>query len=170
PLSVEWKKAGILCVGFFQLGSGETDHGSYTGRVIENPARVDSTINYGVNLQYPAQAQVYVDPNDRADTKVDSATNVSTTEYMRKAVDGSTRFSIAVTSSVSGDSSELSFRIVGGLSLAVPMKLGGELKARPEILANTRWKIGEVANLAQFGLRDGSYREVATDWLRTNDQ
>jgi hypothetical protein len=117
PLSVEWKEAGIICVGMSQLPPGYTDSGS-SGRVIDSPALVETNIRYGVKLNYRAPAQVYIDPQPTASS---GRRQVIETTYERRNEKNELVFSIQVVSELNSEdqSAQLTFRIYGGLSLAL---------------------------------------------------
>jgi hypothetical protein len=170
PLAVAWKDGGIYCVGQHQLPHSQTDFGKYTGRIIEYPGPVNARIRFGGRLQYPASSRVYVWP--RATDPADPDADEQMSEFQRRRPDGSLSVHIAVVSRLdeSRRRSELVFRVTGGLHLAIPMTLGSELKDRPEIKEAKTWKLAETGTVENFGLRDGSHRDLARDWLRTNDR
>jgi hypothetical protein len=120
PLSVEWKDAGIICVGTDQLPPRYTDRGR-SGVVTEEPALVMSRIRYGVKLNYDTLAQIYVDPQATAKAEVLKRSNKQETTYERRNEQNEVVFSIQVISTFDQDSetAELTFRIEGGFSLAL---------------------------------------------------
>jgi hypothetical protein len=165
PLSVRWDWGRILCVGFLQIPPGATDSGigSY---IVAKPIEKGSEIKFGVGLGQTVAAQVYVDKRE-----VDDLQKPKTTEYVRRVAGGSVAFDVKVYSAIYDQQHmKLQVHVEGGLSLAIPMKLGGYLKEPLSRFPNGDWRTEETESLERFGLRDGSYRQLATEWLRTNDQ
>lgn len=168
PLSVEWKKGGILAVGFYQIPPRGIAFAP-SNLPVEDPSQVGSVIRYGVDLKKPpVQTKVYIDPNH----PLEKHNEEMRSEYELRDERGSILVRIQISSSLDEQqqTSDLLFQVNGDISLAVPMKLGGELKSNKAVLESRNWKMTEVAALETLSLRDGSYRDVARDWLRINDQ
>ena len=167
-LSVVWKEAGILGVGFGQIPPRATVRGSNSIEA-ESVVPVESTIQYGIDLKQEQQTKVYVDPQREIQR---DASRTKTSLYVVEADDGAVPLKIEITSSLDADerASDLVFRVQGDIDLAVPMALGGELKTNAGVLGSRTWKLVEPMGFGTLSLRDGSYRELSQNWLRTNDR
>jgi hypothetical protein len=155
PLSVEWEEAGIICIGVSQLPPGNTDSGS-SGRVIESPALVESDIRYGVKLNYRTPAQVYIDPQKSTSS---GPRQVIETTYERRNEENDLVFSIQVLSKLNSEdqSAQLTFRIYGGLSLA--LAADGRREGNGGFLRG-------FARPGEFGFGDKSVDDAMKRWFR----
>jgi hypothetical protein len=163
PLSVEWKDAGIECVGTGQLPAGYKDTG-ISGVITESPALINSDILYGVKLNYHAPAQVYIDPqktNAQANFLDQSNNQIVETTYERKNQQDEVVFSLKVISTLDKEnqSAQLTFRIYGGLSLALVTDAPRE--SGSEILRGFREPLGESG----FGFADKSLNSSLKKWF-----
>jgi len=158
PLSVKWKEAGIACTGFLQLPPGQTDSGTSLG-IVEVPALINSTIEYGNSLQYSAPARMYIDPQPKEKDKSKS----TSAEYKRFDANGSLVFSVGVVSTLdeASGNSVLTFTVTGNLSLAIS---GGVGAAASYTKGGDRWSVAPE-NSVPFGYRPET-SDNAKAWLK----
>ena len=117
PLSAEWKSAGLFAVGDHQICPGCTQNGKQ-GDSTNYRQPIDSTIKYGVQLQYPAAAKVHVhEPTDGE--KLVSSLGLT-------LPNGETKYLITVTSTLDKElgTATLDIKSTGALTLLLPQRLG----------------------------------------------
>lgn len=168
-LSVDWKDAGIVCAGTYQLPPG--DMARRTGDIVENPYHpFNSTIKYGVKLNYTAPARMYFNPQPKsAKSSFGPGKNFEQkreTTFELIDAEGSMVYSIQVISLInkSRDSSELTFRVDGGFSFA--LAIDTRQNSRPEGLDPA---FGRPKALYELSFRDESLDPTIEDWMQTDD-
>jgi len=166
-LSVEWKDAGIACIGAHNLAPFETARKS--GAIVPSPYELKSTIKYGVKLNYTAPVQMYFDPQAKSAKSTsgpgESADQRRETTFEVTNAKGSVLYSIQVISAVndSRDSSELTFRVDGGFSFA--LAIDTRQNRTPEGFKS----FSRPMALSQLSFRDPSIDRSIEDWIRVDD-
>jgi hypothetical protein len=163
PLSVKWDEAAIYCDGTRSLKPGQKARGN-SGKLIYNPFAKDSKIKYGARLDYKAEAKVYTDPNLDKD-QPNALTRTSAFEIEDK--DGKVTVAVHVTSILNEkrDSSTVTFRVLGGLSLALPADPGAQITKAERQPAGDRWVIAQPVQFERLGFKDNIITS-AMEWLR----
>lgn len=163
PLSVKWSDADIACIGIgAQLDAGMTDYGN-TGGILDAPFLFDkSEAKYGLTLQYAAPARIYVDEGTLQPKR-----QVRVSEYERQDKNGIRRFKIEITSVLEENqrSAEVTIRVVGGLNLILPPRLGAEIKKIPKDQLGDKWNFTSVPTIQKIQFEGESTNDFIQEWF-----
>lgn len=156
-LSVDWKDAGIACVGTHHLAPGKI--ATKTGDVPQSPSSVSTTIKYGVTLNHTAYGEMYINPQPKS-AGLRRETTFETTDDK-----GAADYSIRVISEVNTErnSSKLTFEVDGGLSFALAIDTQGN-----QTPAGLSEAFSKPMALQQLNFRDKLLDPTIEDWIGTN--
>lgn len=163
PLSVEWTKGGITCVGTYMLKGCFTAEGKENGRIVENPPAINSDIKYGVKLNYSAAAKVYINPQPVAMKSPTGNEGYFEKTYEIRNAENETVLSIRVISKLKDrKTSELTFSVDGGLSIA----LGMEANDKPP--PKEGWSFGQTKTFQELRFVNESNKQALMELFETS--
>jgi hypothetical protein len=121
PLSVQWRAAGILRTGWWQISPGETARAD--PETTDYPKPKPSDVQYGLHIDHSKKADVHFVPTPQS-----AAAEPIRRRTELTAVDGHT-YSIEVISALNKDrkSSQFTIRLTKGLAVIVPRALATQL-------------------------------------------
>ncbi len=160
PLAIDWERGGIYCAGRSQILPHETQKGANSGSQLINATAVPSDVKYGVLLQYPGLADVFIQPGTTP------TSDHLESSFYRQRPDGAVAMRFAVTSDLEGGAASFSLEAPSNQIVAVPLALGALLRDNAQ-LAASGWRVIGTIDAAQIALADGTFGNIARQRLGT---
>lgn len=157
PLSVDWERGGITCLGRHQIGPHESQESAKSQIIAAAP--ISSEVKYGVRRQYTGLADVFTQTSAAPSGSLEAS-------FYRKGRDGGISQRFALTSGIDGKGtvSTLSLESPDRTIIAVPMALGALLRDDPQ-LAAAGWRVAGTVPASQVALSDGTFGDIAVQRL-----